>query len=717
MGSDREEQHDQFAASYRDDHDEALTDHAPHSQGEQALRELFAKVERAKREWESAIDSLPELVCLVDRQGQVMRANRTVEAWNLGLVIAVNGRELHTLLHPGCSGAGCELMAFLKDALQQAIQGQVRQREINDPFLKRHILVNVRPVLDHQGQVSATTVVVVHDITERKRVEEAEREQRALAEALRDTAAALNSTLHFDEVLDRILANVGRVVPHDRASIMLIDSDSTVVNVVRWRDDRLTAPVETAQALRVSVADMPALLYMAETGEPIVAPTVKTDSAWSAVPGVGQVRSYAGAPIRVKGHVIGFLNLDSATPNFFTPAQGDRLQAFADQAAVAIENARLYAMLNRHADELELRVIERTTELERERYRLQTILDSVGEGIILTDYEEHIVYCNTAMERLSGYTFAEMIGQTPRLWKSGYTSAAVYEDMKRTLANGEVWRGEVINRRKDGTLYDAALTITPMSVAGETVGYVSVQRDISRIKELNRLKDQFVTRIGHELRTPVANIRLYIDLLERGRSEKHGHYLHTLRSETDRMVKLIGGFLEMSELTSGTAPFHLTPVNLNHLMRDLIEGQRDVAEARGLVLDFYLEPNLPAALADREMVARVAANLLENALDYTPRGGRVTLVTARNWRLDHEWVSFSVQDSGPGISATEMPRLFERFYRGEAARNFTTPGTGLGLAICKEIVNRLGGKITVDSQPGQGAMFTVWLRPSIGDVR
>jgi PAS domain S-box-containing protein len=680
---------------------------------ERKLKETFEKVERAKREWESTVDSLPQLVCLVDDRGYVMRANRTVEAWHLGRVVDVKDRGLHELLHPGCSETTCSLDAFLKQALAMTAHGQPADWEADDRLLKRYVHISAHPALTQTDAAVNTAVVIVDDITERKRVEEAEREQRALAEALRDTTAALSNTLHFDEILDRILANIGRVVPHDCANIMLIDAPGDTAYTCRSLGYAKFGVEDSLRVVRLSIADTPSLRTMAETGQPVIIPDVRASSDWVDTPETRWIRSYAGVSIRAKGHVIGFLNLHSTTPAFFTATHSDRLQAFADQAAVAFENARLYNAVSLQAEELERRVAERTAELERERQYLQTILDSAGEGIILTDRDERIVYVNAAMERLAGYTFAEAVEQTPSLWTSDRTPAAVHEDRKRTLANGEAWRGEVISRRKDGTLYDAALTITPLTGAsGETIGYVGVQRDISQLKELDRIKDQFVSRIGHELRTPVTNVGLYLDLLERGKTDKREQYLQILHGEAARLRKLIEGVLEIAELNTSGAPIHLVTTDLNHLTADVIADHGALAAERSLSFDYQPEPGLPAARVDPVMISRVVSNLITNALDYTPRGGLITLTTASRHDAARVWVTLAVQDTGPGISPQEMPRLFERFYRGEAARDFATPGAGLGLAICKEVVGRLGGHITVESQAGHGATFTVWLKPA-----
>ena len=149
-----------------------LHDNTEHKQAQRALQETFKKVERAKREWESAVDALPDLVCLVDERGRLIRANRTVEAWNLGRVVDVNGRGLHELVHPKCANPACYLDLLLKHVVEKATLSQPTQQEAFDPVLKRHILVSICPVLHRNGQAAWTAVVVMQDITERKQAEE-----------------------------------------------------------------------------------------------------------------------------------------------------------------------------------------------------------------------------------------------------------------------------------------------------------------------------------------------------------------------------------------------------------------------------------------------------------------------------------------------------------------------------------------------------------------
>ncbi len=548
------------------------------------------------------------------------------------------------------------------------------------------------------------------DITDRKRAETAEREQRTLAEALRDTAAALSSTLNFDEVLDRILENVGKIVPYDNANVSLIKGRTAYF--VRMRGYVVPGTETDLMAYHFNLDATEDLRYSETTGQSVIISDVAQYPGWLPIPGRTWIQSHLGVPIHIKGQAVGYLSLESASPGFFTPQHAGQLQSFAAQAAVAIENAQLYQQIHRYAEELEARVLERTIELEREQQRLRAILDTAGEGIFFTDHRGIIEYINPAMERLTGYASAEVLGHNPNIWRSGRTPAAVFSALWHTILRGEAWQGELVNRRKDETLYDAALLVAPLVQGDQQIsGFVAIARDITRQKELDRLKDQFVANVSHELRTPLTNVKLHVNLLENGAAAKRDQYLQTLNREVHRLEALIENLLSLSRLDMGKIAITLGPIDLNHSVNQLAYDRRALIAESGLRVETQLDQHLPLAQADDMLVSQILANLMTNAMHYTPPGGQVTLSTATRQQDDEPWITVSVTDTGPGISAQDLPHLFERFYRGEVGRRSGAPGTGLGLAICHDIALKLNGHITVDSQPGRGAAFTVWLRP------
>ncbi len=350
--------------------------------------------------------------------------------------------------------------------------------------------------------------------------------------------------------------------------------------------------------------------------------------------------------------------------------------------------------------------------LRAERDQLHAILTNIGDAVLVTDAQGVIEYVNPAWELLNGYSAEEAAGKTPRILRSSQQPPEFYAELWRTILSGQPWSGEVVNRRKDGSLYDAALTITPIrDEAGTIVSFVGVQHDISALKELDRMKSQFVSDVSHELRTPLTNIRLYLDLLRAVREPtKTWQYLETMDRESTRLANLIDDLLSLSRLDVGTVTVNLTPVDINGLLNALVEDRSVLAATRGLTLRLECDPAVPPVPGDDRLLTQVFTNLLTNALNYTLSGGTVTLrtrVEADNGRH----VAAEVEDTGLGIPLEEQSQIFRRFFRGRASRETGAAGTGLGLAICKEIIDRHGGRIDVVSEgiPGRGSRFTVRL--------
>lgn len=355
--------------------------------------------------------------------------------------------------------------------------------------------------------------------------------------------------------------------------------------------------------------------------------------------------------------------------------------------------------------------------LQSERDRLETILESIGDAVMVTDPEGRIEYVNPAWTALTGYSAEEAIGRTPSIHKSGEHSAEFYAEMWATISDGRTWRGELINRRKDGGTYDAAVTIQPLrDDSGEIINFVGVQHDISALKEIDRLKSRFVSDVSHELRTPLTNIQLYLDLI--GQTEEPARvtkYLETLARESDRLRFLIDDLLSLSRLEAGTTVFNPSPVDLSALLTALVADRRGLASQKDLDLLIEAQEDLPPVLGDERLLSQVFTNLLTNAMNYTPAGGEITVRIGQGDKGGASWITAEVTDTGLGIPEEEKPRIFQRFFRGHASQNTQAPGTGLGLAICREIIHLHSGRIEVDSQLDKGTTFAVWIPVAEGD--
>jgi len=293
------------------------------------------------------------------------------------------------------------------------------------------------------------------------------------------------------------------------------------------------------------------------------------------------------------------------------------------------------------------------------------------------------------------------------LIEQGQTIGAIWIGRQTDLSSDELRLLHVICEITANALYRAKVLETLEERVAERTRELAEANE--HLQELDRLKDEFISTINHELRTPFANVKLYINLFERGRPEKHDVYMQTLHREVARLEKIIEELLDFSRLDQALDQIEPTPIRIDQILSWLITDRSAVAAEHGLGLTYEPSSTSLLALADPDLFSQVISNLLNNAFHYTPTGGAVKVTSAVTQDQGRDWVVVSVRDTGLGISTVDLPHLFERFYRGEVGRKSSAPGTGLGLAISKEIVERLGGHLTVESEPGHGAVFTVWL--------
>ena len=564
--------------------------------------------------------------------------------------------------------------------------------------------VSLAPLYDAARDIHGV-ISVIADITERKRTEAAEREQRVLAEALRDSAAAMVSTLEPQVVMRRILDNVGRVVPHDSANIMLIEEGEA--RVVYWRG--YTPEAETyLRELRLPL-DLPTLRAMIETGRPYLIPDTLADPKWIRMPQNAWVRSYVSAPLQTRAQVIGFLNLNSATLNFYTTDHAERLRAFADQAAIAIENAQLYDESLRYTDQLERRVAERTAALQSEQARLRTILDAMGEGLI---YEEQHrpVFVNQAFVHMSGYSQEELLADTASIYRHLLKPIPGRKDLQETIATvarqGRTWQGEFRMRRKDGSEFDAGVTIAAVTgPKGVPIGSVALFRDVTQERDLQAQKDHFITHASHELRTPIANLKTRLYLLARQPNRLDEH-LTVLEEVTEHMSGLVENLLEITRLQTTPLLSEQREAVLQTLVVDALEHRLAQAEARLIRLESDFPAQPLRILGDPARITRAIASLIDYALRQTSPEGKVQVGLAQGENDRRKYALITVRDGGPGTPPDLLAGLFEPFaHVSEGGQR----GSGLALAIARRIVEIHGGTIAASSQAGQGTTFTLYL--------
>lgn len=548
-------------------------------------------------------------------------------------------------------------------------------------------LRDIAHVLRTGGTDSAVTILI--DITAQREMQETERQQRELAEVLRDSAAALTSTLQLEEVFTQILHHVSRIVPHDTANIMLIDNGVAQVH------HEINKPgLETARVQALTIAETPTLQMMIDTGQPLIIDDVRTYGSWMIREDHFWLRAYAGIPIRLNETTIGFLNLNSADPNAFTPAHVERLGAFADQIAMAVRNAKQFA-------EMETRVQVRTTELNLERDHLKLILNASGEGIIQIE-QNQIAYVNHRLTEMTGYSAEELIGQPLDILRSPQSGRPHLSPFSaERIYPTETWRGDVLLRRKEGGDFFAGLTISRLS-GSDAQRAVIVVRDISREKALEAQKARFVSNASHELRTPITNLTTRLHLLRR-RPDKLDDHLVVLDQVAATMRNLVNDLLDMGRFERGEISLRKQLLPLRPVVESVINVQRQEIEDKSLTLTTTLAAEAMLAEIDPERLRQVLTNLLTNAIRYTPAEGKIHIELSL--MADGKHASVLIRDTGIGIAAEHLPHLFQPFYRATDDVN----GTGLGLAIARDIILLHRGDISVESTFGEGSTFTIQL--------
>ncbi len=419
---------------------------------------------------------------------------------------------------------------------------------------------------------------------------------------------------------------------------------------------------------------------------------------------------YLWVPVISHGQVLGLLALGPKLGgDVFSGEDMDILRIVSRQMGPLIENIHLVTRLRQYAAELEKRVEERTAELFNAKERVEAVLSSVADGVVVTDLEGNILTVNQAFEDQSGYPSEEVIGQPLYTLLNGQENQEKSLEIQESLERESRWSGELSTTRIEGRHYDVLLTIAPVrNQSGEIIGYVNSQRDITQYKELERLKDQFILEVSHELRTPVTNMGLFAELLERGKPEKKNEYMQVLKTEISQLMRMIDDILDLSRLEIGKLKrTGFSELDLNLLTEQVVAAHSPLAEESGLELIYEPGENLPIVCGEQNQIARVLTNLLSNAIRYTNDG----YIIVRTYGADYGvWVE--VKDTGMGIDEVDLPHLFERFYRGQKVSQSKIMGSGLGLAIVKEILELHEGKIDWDSVNGEGSTFRVWFPES-----
>lgn len=582
--------------------------------------------------------------------------------------------------------------------------------------------------------------------------------ERRNVELVYEVAQELAISFDQDEILTRALASTVEHLSAHSGEIFLLDEDGDHLRLkASSRRDGLKL-LEEDEPFNLQVG-RGLIGWIAEHRESVLVEDVESDDRWMTFEGIDEdVRTALGTPLISGGTLLGVMGVFQTSAGAFRLDHLHLLDAIARQVSLALSNAQRYEALERRIAEMS--VVREVIQVVNQRLEMESLLEEVvhqvGEVVGYPVVEVYLVEGahlklgaahGGPMDMDTRYLITDgVLGRVARSGEPAFLPdvrddpdyiegwADTCSEIAVPLRKGDVIVG-VINVESpspyglnEDDLRLLNVLADQISIAIENAALYDRLREhadalelmvaertaelaeaLNKAQEADQLKTAFVSDVSHELRTPLSNIRLYLDLLRRGPETRFEGYMQTLDRETNRLVALIEDLLAISSLDAGTATSNVKMLDLNKLAEGLAEDRSRLYSDRDLALDLDLEPDLPAVFADEKMISQVVANLMTNALNYTPQGGNVGVRTSHDTVDGELWSTLSVQDDGLGIPESELDRIFDRFFRGSISRQTGTPGTGLGLSICKEILERHNGRITVESKPGEGSTFKIWL--------
>lgn len=361
-------------------------------------------------------------------------------------------------------------------------------------------------------------------------------------------------------------------------------------------------------------------------------------------------------------------------------------------------------VLARSITQLSDQLGDRLQESQQEAALLQTILDGMSEGVVVCDIEAHVMLVNPVARSILGIGDGEVVG---RHLLEVYRSPKLKDAMDESVVTGEPLSQELVLRLGDKPV-NLILAVAPLRRADGIHGAVAVLHDITALRRLERVRRDFVANVSHELRTPLATITGYAETLLSGAVDLDPvsrEFIETIERHGRRLSAMVADLLVLARIEASGEGAPKEPLRISDVVVDVLDSVQPLATERGVKLRIHRLSELPQVLADTRRLTQVLRNLLENAITYTDEGGKVSL---RATVADTgERICIEVKDTGIGIEAQHLPRIFERFYRVDEGRSRDAGGSGLGLALVKHMMLTMGGDISVESTPGKGTTFNL----------
>jgi PAS domain S-box-containing protein len=552
-------------------------------------------------------------------------------------------------------------------------------------------------------------LLFARDVTEQRMLEEALTGHVATQRVVADIATDLVSVTPeaLDMVLDEYLARIGMHLRVKRVSLFRYEESGPAPFSVsnQWCAEGVPALDHVEYVLDSNQCVLTERIRSAE--EIVVISLEEARSQGLALADAmeaGDIDTFVAVPIAFGDEVIGFVGIDS------------------DRGSFGLRDDEI-AMLRTVADILSSGFVRLRAQTEASE--LSQALEQSPVSVLITDSQGTIRWVNPAFERFNGYSAEEALGENPRILKSGMVDDSVYEDLWHTILAGEIWSGELANRRKDGRLWWAIVTISPLvSAAGEVSSFVGVQQDITQTKEAqatlelaksaaegaNRAKSEFLATMSHEIRTPMNAIIGMSELLgETSLDADQARYVRTLEAAGEALLSLIDDVLDLSKIEAGRIELEFDVFQPGTLAEEVAEVIAVRARERPVEVLVHVADGVPAALTgDRHRLRQVLLNLMGNAIKFTSEGHvllDVSLDRQQPDLADRVKLRFEVADTGIGIPKDKQRKVFDAFTQADSSTTREYGGTGLGLAISKRLVELMGGYMGVESEPGEGSTF------------
>ena len=515
--------------------------------------------------------------------------------------------------------------------------------------------------------------------------------------AIEEVSRQLTSTLELQRVMEPVLERTMQATGAERGVISLYEPEQHGLRLLAqsgyppemrryqiepWPDDRgITGRV-------------------ARSGVTALVPDVTHDADY--FPAVPETQSQIGVPIVHDHTVIGVITLESDRPAAFTPEQVRFVELLARHAAIGMNNAQLFQQVTEARD------------------RLQAVLNSTRDAVIVLDITGHAILINPRAGEMLGPTVEEWLWQNDSLDLGGLMESGLVQDMDADAAGlAPIYRGlsdrpaEAIDiafsLSRDGRRRYVEGTTSPVvSTSGQVMGRVVVLRDVTHQHELEQFREDMTSMLIHDLQGPLAAIISSLEILHDDYQVDSGAPGELVRIGLGSGRKLLGrieSLLRIRQLEEKQVRLELRTVPLHEVIQPVVQEYRPTATAAKITMEVNLASGLPPVVVDEEIIGRLFGNLLDNALKYTPAGGRIEIRASLESSAEGPHALCAVADTGPGIAAEAQEAIFERFQRGAKPQPGRRGGTGIGLTYCRLAVEAHGGRIWVESQVGQGSVF------------